>query len=111
MVDNFTIHDRELFNLLLGRPGGKTTTNILNEILIQPRNANQLSNILHLDYKTILYHMNILCNHDYVIKEKFDNFYWYQPSDKLISNLEEYNLIKNMQESLTHKAGDGPHKI
>ncbi|WP_407377661.1 winged helix-turn-helix domain-containing protein [Methanobrevibacter sp.] len=94
MVENFTINDRELFNLLLGRSGGKTTMNIINEILIQPRNANQLSNILHIDYKTVIYHMKILCKHDYVIREKFDNFYWYQPSEKLINNLDEYNFIK-----------------
>lgn len=98
MDENFTINDRNLYNLLLGRSGGKTTVTIINELMIQPRNANQLSNILDLDYKTIIYHMNLLCDHEYVIKEKIDKIYWYQPSDKLINNLEEYNFIKEKYE-------------
>lgn len=93
MEKHHRIHNRELFNLILGRTGGKTTMNIINEILIKPMNANQISNKLHIDYKTVIYHMNILCNHEYVVREKFDNFYWYQPSEKLINSLEDYNII------------------
>ena len=47
------IKDKELSNLLIGRKGGITTIKITDQILQQPHNANQLSRILHLDYKTI----------------------------------------------------------
>lgn len=86
--------DRELYNLIAIRSGGANTIRIIDEILIKPKNANQISKILNLDYKTVTYHLNIICNHDYLTKEKFDNNYSYFPSDKLIRNLDEYNNIK-----------------
>lgn len=86
--------DRELYSLIAVRSGGTNSIRIIDEILIKPRNANQLANILELDYKTVTYHLDIICSHDYIIKEKFNNNYSYFPSDKLIRNLDEYNRIK-----------------
>lgn len=88
------MRNKELFNLIIGRPGGKNTIRIIDEILLKPQNAHQLSDVLDLDYKTIVYHMKIICNHQYATKEKFENYYYYHPSDKLIKNLDEYNIIK-----------------
>lgn len=49
-----------LWWLLAGSTGGLNRARILHEIIITPRNANELSNILKLDYKTTRYHLDIL---------------------------------------------------
>ena len=89
------IKDKELSNLLIGRKGGITTIKITDQILQQPHNANQLSRILHLDYKTITYHLNLMIDHEYVEKEKITQNYIYYPSKKLYNCIEEYSLIRN----------------
>ena len=88
------IKDKELMTLIMRRDGGKTTVKIIDELLLQPYNKNQLANRLNLDYNTITYHINIIHDHKYITKEQFGNVYFYRPSDKLIKNLNEYNLIK-----------------
>lgn len=88
------INDKELLNLIVGRDGGKTTVKIIDKILKEPYNKNQLANTLNLDYNTITHHINIIYNHNYIIKLKFENMYFYHPSDKLIKNLDEYYLIR-----------------
>lgn len=88
------VTDKILLNLIVARTGGLTTSKIIDEILIKPQNANQLARTLNLNYTTITYHTDILCKNNYVNKEKFNNYYYYSPSDKLIKNLDEYILIK-----------------
>lgn len=86
--------DKELANLLIGRKGGITTVIITDEILHHPSNANQLSKVLKLDYKTITYHLDIMIDYKYLEKEKFSNSYLYYPSRKLYNCIEEYSLIR-----------------
>ncbi len=86
--------DRELYSLIAIRNGGENTIRIIDEILNKPKNANQIAKSLGLDYKTVRYHLAIICDHDYLIQEKFNNRYSYFPSEKLIRNLDEYNKIK-----------------
>lgn len=88
------IEDKELFSLLIGTKGGATRMRILDEIIIMPSNANQLSKTLNLDYKTVTYNLNIICNHHFATKEKFGKKTIYYPSDRLIKKLESYYLIK-----------------
>lgn len=88
------IENKELINLIVGRKGGKTTIKIIDKILIKPHNINQLSNLLNLDYKTVNYHIEIICEHKYVEKEELKNCTLYYPSNKLFNCLDEYNLIK-----------------
>ncbi|MBQ2654550.1 MAG: winged helix-turn-helix transcriptional regulator [Methanobrevibacter sp.] len=88
------IEDKELFNLVMGNKGGRTRMRILDALLIMPSNANQLAKKLKLDYKTVTYHMNIICKHKYATREKFEKYTRYYPSDKLIKNLKEYKIIK-----------------
>ena len=89
------IKNKELSTLLIGRKGGITTIKITDMILHKPSNANQLSKILDLDYKTITYHLNLMIEHNYVEKEKVKHSYVYYPSKKLYNCIEEYSLIKN----------------
>ena len=88
-------NEKELYNLIAIRNGGRTTMRIIDEILISPKNANQLANTLNLDYKTITYHLEIIYKHKYISKEKYGNYYSYHPSDKLIRNLDEYMIIRD----------------
>ena len=81
------VNDKELLALIVGREGGKTTSEIIDELLIEPHNKNQLSKKLKVDYNTITHHIKIMYNHDYVIQIKIENSYFYHPSDKLIKNL------------------------
>jgi predicted transcriptional regulator len=93
-IQNVNIKDKELFNMLMSSNGGKTRIRIIDAIILMPSNANQLSKRLNLDYKTITYHLDIICNHRYATKEKFDKQTFYYPSDRLIKRLDEYILIK-----------------
>jgi predicted transcriptional regulator len=88
------IKDKELYSMLMGSDGGRTRMKIIDEILIKPCNANQLSKRLKLDYKTITYHLDIICSHRYMTREKFEKKTYYYPSDRLIKNIEEYIDIR-----------------
>ena len=88
------VKDKNLMTLVIARNGGHTTMRILDKLLERPYNKNQLSEILELDYNTISYHINIIHEYEYVVEEKFENTYFYFPSEKLYNNLKEYNLIK-----------------
>lgn len=88
------LSNRDLSNILIGRKGGKTTIQILDKLLIKPYNVNQLSNLLGLDYKTVVHHINIAYEHRYLDKEETKNSNIYYPSNKLINCLDEYYLIK-----------------
>lgn len=49
-----------LYYLLIGTRGGETRIRIINSIIKKPKNANQLSSDLSLDYKTVQHHLKIL---------------------------------------------------
>jgi DNA-binding transcriptional ArsR family regulator len=95
----FAINNRELSNILIGRKGGKTTIMIIDKLLSKPYNANELSKLLHLDYKTITHHIDIIYEHNYVEREELENCILYYPSNKLFNCLDEYNLIKKFLET------------
>ena len=49
-----------LWYLIAGTKGGETRGRILNLIRENPSNANKISEILKLDYKTIRHHLEVL---------------------------------------------------
>jgi predicted transcriptional regulator len=51
---------RLLWWLLVGSAGGLNRARIIYELTKTPRNANELTNLLNLDYKTTRYHLDIL---------------------------------------------------
>ncbi len=51
---------RLLWWLLAGSVGGVNRGRLLEELFNTPRNANELSKLLSLDYKTIRHHLDIL---------------------------------------------------
>lgn len=90
----WSLKNQELVDLLISREGGRTTMKILDEILENPKNANQLSKKLKLNYKTIIHHTKIMQEHEFIRKNKFNKTYYFHPTDKLIKNLDEYYFIK-----------------
>ncbi|MBR2558493.1 MAG: ArsR family transcriptional regulator [Methanobrevibacter sp.] len=91
-------NNKELNNLLLKRKGGSTSIKIIDKLLEQPRNINQLSKILKLDYKTIKYHVTLFFELQYLEKGKEKYGPLYYPSDKLINSIVEYEEIKRIIE-------------
>ena len=89
-----TIKKSELTELILGRKGGETTIKIIERLLLRPYNMNQLAKILHLEYKTINYHMTMIQEHNYVIKGEGNYGSLYYASPKLIKSLNEFEQIK-----------------
>ena len=51
---------RLLWWLLAGSVGGVNRGRILEELFQRPHNANELSKVLHLDYKTVRHHLEVL---------------------------------------------------
>ncbi|MGI0090489.1 MAG: winged helix-turn-helix domain-containing protein [Nitrososphaerales archaeon] len=52
--------ERLLWWLFAGSTGARTRLQVLEAIRAQPRNAQQLSQILQLDYTTIRHHLGVL---------------------------------------------------
>ena len=90
----WSLKNQELVDLLIGREGGRTTVKIIDEILKIPKNANQLSKMLDLNYKTIIHHTKIMQEHEFITRNKFNKTYYFHPTDKLIKDLDEYYFIK-----------------
>lgn len=55
--------DRLLWYVFAGSRGGPTRIRILEALLERPRNANQLADLLGLDYKTVEYNLRVLQKH------------------------------------------------
>ena len=51
---------RLLWWLLSGSSGGYNRGRIIEVIINQPHNANEISSILNLDYKTVRHHLDVL---------------------------------------------------
>ena len=91
-----TFNNKELNTLLLKRKGGHTSIRIIDAILDRPLNAYQLSKLLGVDYKTILYHVTLFCESKFLIKENESYGSLYYPSEKLLENIIEYEKIKKI---------------
>lgn len=94
----WNVNNKELYYLLKGRKGGKTTIDIIDMILEKPCSRTQLSKELNVDYKTVTYHLSIVCKYNYISKEKFERTYFYSPSEKLLNNINEYYHIRKLVE-------------
>jgi predicted transcriptional regulator len=82
-----------LWWLLANTQGGENRAKILKEIFQKPCNANELCNILKLNYKTIRYHLDLLEKNNIIfsIGEKYGKTYF--PSDNLEEHKEYFDEI------------------
>ena len=84
---------RLLWWLLAGSAGGKNRGRILEELFKQPHNANDLSKVLYLDYKTIRHHLSVLEKNNLITFTGSGYGQMYFPSDLLENNEDIFKEI------------------
>jgi predicted transcriptional regulator len=84
---------RLLWWILAGSAGGFNRTRILNELIKTPRNANELSTLLNIDYKTTRHHLELLEKNRLIstIGNRYGTMYF--PSDFLEANMHFFKEI------------------
>jgi len=75
-----------LWYVLTGTRGGTNRARILRALDERPRNANQLSEDLDLDYKTIRHHLDVLADNDIVRDSGDDYGAVYLPTQRVRQN-------------------------
>jgi DNA-binding transcriptional ArsR family regulator len=70
--------EKALWYLLAGMRGGENRARIIRALSERPRNANQLSDALGVEYNTVRYHLDLLVDHDIVEKgeESYGTMYF-----------------------------------
>jgi len=86
---------RLLWWLLAGSAGGVNRGRIIDELFSQPHNANDLSNVLNLDYKTIRHHLDVLEKNNLITTTGKGYGQMYFPSDMIEKNKELFDEIWN----------------
>ena len=84
---------RLLWWLLAGSVGGYNRGRILEELFSHPRNANELSKVLNLDYKTVRHHLDVLEKNNLTMYTGSGYGKMYFPSDLLEKNEMFFNEI------------------
>ena len=82
-----------LWYLLAGTRGGKNRARIIRELDDYPRNANQLADELDIEYNTVRYHLDVLCDHDVVEPGGQDYGELYFLTDRFEQYRNEYESI------------------
>jgi len=96
-MDSF---ERLLWWLFAGSAGASTRATVLFAIREQPRNAQQLSQALDLDYTTVRHHLRVMENNRIVLTEgeKYGKIYFV--SDGMESHWEELlEILKKTRKS------------
>ena len=82
-----------LYWLLANSLGGFNRGRILEELFKKPQNANELSNNLNLEYKTVRYHLKVLEENKLIISVGGGYGKTYFPSEELEQNKHIYLQI------------------
>jgi DNA-binding transcriptional ArsR family regulator len=85
--------ERVLWWLFAGSTGAMTRLEVLQAIREQPRNAQQLTQALHLDYTTVRHHLRVLQQNRVVVTEgeKYGKLYF--PSPEMEGNWSKLDEI------------------
>lgn len=86
---------RLLWYLFAGSKGGENRIRIIDILKEQPRNINQLSEFLNLDYKGVQHHISVLEKNNLITKEGEKYGVLYFISDYLEHNIETYYEVKS----------------
>ena len=82
-----------LYWLIANSLGGVNRGRILKELFSKPQNANELSNNLKLEYKTVRYHLKVLEENKLITSVGGGYGKTYFPSDELNQNQQYLNEI------------------
>jgi DNA-binding transcriptional ArsR family regulator len=85
--------EKALWYLFVGTRGGKNRARLVDTLSERPRNANQLSERLDLDYNTIRYHLEKLADHGIVETGGDDYGEMYFLTDRFERHREEFDRI------------------
>jgi DNA-binding transcriptional ArsR family regulator len=85
--------EKALWYLLVGTRGGQSRVRIIRAIEDRPRNANQLSEVVDLDYNTVRYHLDTLLEHDVVEKGGDDYGAMYFLTDRFEHHRDDFERI------------------
>lgn len=86
---------RLLWYLFAGSRGGENRSRIIDMLKEQPRNTNQLSQSLNLDYKAVQHHLSVLEKNNLITKEGEKYGILYFISDFLEHYIETYYDVKS----------------
>ena len=91
---------RIIYWLFAGTKGGATRTRIIKALKERPRNANQLSEDLGFDYKTIRHHIGVLSDNKLIVAtgEKYAKLYFLSEEFE-----ENYDLFEEIWEKFGEK--------
>jgi DNA-binding transcriptional ArsR family regulator len=85
--------EKALWYLLAGTRGGTNRVRIIRALGERPRNANQLSECLDVDYTTVRHHLDMLLEHD-VVETSGDHYgTLYFLTDRFERHREEFERI------------------
>jgi DNA-binding transcriptional ArsR family regulator len=84
---------RLLWWLLSGSSGGLNRGRIIEVIINQPQNANEISSILNLDYKTVRHHLDVLEKNNLITHTGSGYGKMYFLSDLIEKNIDYFNEI------------------
>lgn len=85
--------EKALWYLLAGMRGGENRARIIRALTERPRNANQLSDVLGVDYNTVRYHLDLLVEHDVVEKGEESYGTMYFLTDRFEQHREQFEEI------------------
>ncbi len=85
---------RILWWLIAGTKGGRTRSKIIDELTNNPANANQLTEQLGYDYKTIRHHLDVLLDNKIITQEGDRYGAVYFLTDAMEKNLQLYQEIR-----------------
>jgi len=82
--------------LITGTRGGATRAKIINALREKPQNANQLANLLKLDYRTIRHHLEVLHKNRLIISvgDRYGATYFLSPAMEANYALFEKIMVK-----------------
>jgi DNA-binding transcriptional ArsR family regulator len=79
--------------LIAGTRGGVNRARIMNLLHKRPYNANQLAELLNLDYKTVRHHLDYLMKHGVIVLQGEGYGSVYYLSSEIDENFESFNEI------------------
>ncbi|MDP2845799.1 MAG: winged helix-turn-helix domain-containing protein [Candidatus Methanoperedens sp.] len=82
-----------LWYLIAGTRGGYTRALILKLLIDRPYNANQLTEAMNMDYKTIRHHLDVLVKNEIITMEGGKYGAMYFLSKTMEANINEFNEI------------------